>query len=254
MGGNNIERRNENTTTASSTNRSSEENNNSPRTPNQRRRRILIVSSSDRLRFGDNAGTPNSNTSSSSTRTARRSQRLASNNSTRTESDSRRASRRNNVSRVRLMLNIYNSSAPSTQIENIDDLGDFLRSLRSSRATIRSFRGSGRSSRNGGRSGRVVPLTSLLEMLMLSSEPEHRGADESTIEALPSEIIQEHDSLTSTIPNESNREKCAICLECFQVGEKVRRLPCSHVYHQACVDRWLRSNASCPVCKHAIQS
>ena len=33
--------------------------------------------------------------------------------------------------------------------------------------------------------------------------------------------------------------QCTICMEDFTLSEQVRRLPCNHVYHSACIVRWL---------------
>ena len=40
---------------------------------------------------------------------------------------------------------------------------------------------------------------------------------------------------------------CSICLEKFLPGQLVRSLPCSHVFHQECIDSWLtQSSRACP--------
>lgn len=53
-------------------------------------------------------------------------------------------------------------------------------------------------------------------------------------------------------PVDDNERQCMVCLEEFQDGENLRILPCLHRYHQRCVDRWLKENRHCPVCKHDI--
>ncbi|GAU40583.1 hypothetical protein TSUD_36000 [Trifolium subterraneum] len=43
---------------------------------------------------------------------------------------------------------------------------------------------------------------------------------------------------------------CAICLNEFQDDETLRLIPkCSHVYHHGCIDIWLVSHNTCPVCR-----
>ena len=43
-----------------------------------------------------------------------------------------------------------------------------------------------------------------------------------------------------------------VCMSEFEAGEEVRRLPCGHEYHLACVDQWLKINKACPMCKKQI--
>jgi len=40
----------------------------------------------------------------------------------------------------------------------------------------------------------------------------------------------------------SRFESCAICIEEFKAGDKIRELPCKHGYHKVCIDPWLTSN------------
>ncbi|KAL4291183.1 hypothetical protein GQ457_14G023620 [Hibiscus cannabinus] len=43
---------------------------------------------------------------------------------------------------------------------------------------------------------------------------------------------------------------CAVCLSQFEEDEAVKTLPgCSHSYHAPCIDMWLYSHSSCPVCR-----
>ncbi|TVU21532.1 hypothetical protein EJB05_31173 [Eragrostis curvula] len=45
---------------------------------------------------------------------------------------------------------------------------------------------------------------------------------------------------------------CCICLSKFSNNEDLRELPCAHVFHMECVDKWLQINALCPLCKAEI--
>lgn len=42
---------------------------------------------------------------------------------------------------------------------------------------------------------------------------------------------------------------CCICLARYADNDELRELPCIHVFHVECVDKWLKINASCPLCK-----
>ncbi|KAJ7523994.1 hypothetical protein O6H91_18G072100 [Diphasiastrum complanatum] len=51
----------------------------------------------------------------------------------------------------------------------------------------------------------------------------------------------------------NNPAECAVCLSEFQEGEKARWLPkCGHVFHLECIDRWLFSQSTCPLCRVSL--
>ncbi|KXS12844.1 hypothetical protein M427DRAFT_136984 [Gonapodya prolifera JEL478] len=53
-----------------------------------------------------------------------------------------------------------------------------------------------------------------------------------------------------TASTSSSEDLCAICLDSFQPGDRIRPLPCGHDFHAACVDEWLiERRRVCPVCK-----
>lgn len=71
---------------------------------------------------------------------------------------------------------------------------------------------------------------------------EARGLSSREVKALPAVTYKSCDI--------SGTDACAICLESYEVGEKLRVLPCHHDFHALCVDKWLTTRrAFCPICK-----
>ncbi|CAL5092739.1 unnamed protein product [Urochloa decumbens] len=48
--------------------------------------------------------------------------------------------------------------------------------------------------------------------------------------------------------------ECSICLErcCAAAGDGLTQLHCRHVFHSACLERWLRSRGDCPYCRATV--
>ncbi|CAJ1958755.1 unnamed protein product [Sphenostylis stenocarpa] len=46
---------------------------------------------------------------------------------------------------------------------------------------------------------------------------------------------------------------CSVCLSEFEENESLRLLPkCNHAFHLPCIDTWLKSHATCPLCRSTI--
>ncbi|ELR06178.1 hypothetical protein GMDG_07833 [Pseudogymnoascus destructans 20631-21] len=102
--------------------------------------------------------------------------------------------------------------------------------------------------------------TSLLESLpvmrynrLLLKEQRPGDADESA-----RNTYSPRRQLQSTIKREKPRAihtaSCSVCIESFVENENVRILPCSHIYHQRCIDPWLLNlSSTCPLCRKPLQ-
>lgn len=49
-----------------------------------------------------------------------------------------------------------------------------------------------------------------------------------------------------------SQPSCPICSEDFVLGSEVLRMPCSHIFHDACVLPWLEMKQNCPICRAEI--
>jgi hypothetical protein len=52
--------------------------------------------------------------------------------------------------------------------------------------------------------------------------------------------------------NECMHSECTICLLDYKKETK-KATECQHIFHQECIDRWLQTNNSCPLCRHVLQ-
>ncbi|KAF8033984.1 hypothetical protein BT93_C0300 [Corymbia citriodora subsp. variegata] len=70
------------------------------------------------------------------------------------------------------------------------------------------------------------------------------GFEKSAIDALPFFRF-------SALRGSKQGLECSICLSKFRDIELLRLLPkCKHAFHTTCIDQWLESNSSCPLCRY----
>ncbi|CAI0627485.1 unnamed protein product [Linum tenue] len=74
------------------------------------------------------------------------------------------------------------------------------------------------------------------------------GLDQAFIDALP--VFPYKDIMGLKEPFD-----CPVCLCEFSEKDKLRLLPiCSHAFHIDCIDTWLLSNSTCPLCRGSLYS
>lgn len=72
------------------------------------------------------------------------------------------------------------------------------------------------------------------------------GLDQAFIDALPVFLYKE-------IRGPKEPFDCAVCLCEFSEHDKLRLLPlCTHAFHIDCIDTWLLSNSTCPLCRGTL--
>ncbi|KAK8633688.1 hypothetical protein V6N13_014527 [Hibiscus sabdariffa] len=73
-----------------------------------------------------------------------------------------------------------------------------------------------------------------------------RGLEASVIESFPIMVyseVKDHKIGNGAL-------ECAVCLNEFEDDETLRLIPkCDHVFHPECIDAWLASHTTCPVCR-----
>ncbi|XP_010426273.1 PREDICTED: RING-H2 finger protein ATL48-like [Camelina sativa] len=75
------------------------------------------------------------------------------------------------------------------------------------------------------------------------------GLDQTAIDALP---VFLYGDVTMSLKESFD---CAVCLSEFSDADKLRLLPvCGHAFHLHCMDMWLLSNSSCPLCRRSLST
>ncbi|GER54543.1 RING/U-box superfamily protein [Striga asiatica] len=57
----------------------------------------------------------------------------------------------------------------------------------------------------------------------------------------------------SVAPGAAASGDCAVCLSRFEPRDRLRLLPlCCHAFHAACIDAWIASSQTCPLCRSPV--
>jgi len=83
----------------------------------------------------------------------------------------------------------------------------------------------------------------LLNLAERLGEAKPRGLSRQEIENLPSYHFNPDDV------QESDQTICVVCMCDFENKQRLRVLPCNHEFHAKCVDKWLKTNRTCPICR-----
>lgn len=90
------------------------------------------------------------------------------------------------------------------------------------------------------------PSTTVSPLTTARSRRAARGLDPAVIQTFP--ILEYSEVKIHKIGKEAL--ECAVCLCEFEDTETLRLIPkCDHVFHPECIDEWLGSHTTCPVCR-----
>lgn len=91
--------------------------------------------------------------------------------------------------------------------------------------------------------------TTLPPAAAVPDRPRRRGLDRAVIETFP---VLAYSAVKGLKIGKGELE-CAVCLSEFEGHETLRLLPtCNHVFHADCIDTWLTSRVTCPVCRTKV--
>ncbi|CAG8687037.1 439_t:CDS:2, partial [Ambispora leptoticha] len=87
--------------------------------------------------------------------------------------------------------------------------------------------------------------------LSSSSSQQADGSKSKTRSVAENEDEHTETDKNADVDKDQDFETCAVCLEDFVETEQVKELPCAHIYHPNCIERWLtKVSGVCPMCKY----
>ncbi|EDV49837.1 E3 ubiquitin-protein ligase RNF126-B [Drosophila erecta] len=92
-----------------------------------------------------------------------------------------------------------------------------------------------------GREGLDTIVTQMLNQMETSGPP-----------PLSAQRINEIPNVQISAEDVNRKIQCSICWDDFKIDETVRKLPCSHLYHENCIVPWLNLHSTCPICRKSL--
>ncbi|KAG6661593.1 hypothetical protein I3843_03G178700 [Carya illinoinensis] len=88
-----------------------------------------------------------------------------------------------------------------------------------------------------------------------SSQQPKPGLDATVIASLPVFVFKQRDDRDHHHDqDDESATECAVCLSRLANEEMARLLPnCKHIFHAECIDKWLGSHSTCPICRTEAQ-
>ncbi|KAG5149866.1 hypothetical protein JHK82_016747 [Glycine max] len=84
------------------------------------------------------------------------------------------------------------------------------------------------------------------------AEPPNSGLDPAIIASLPTFAVKAKVSEGGC--SGATVVECAVCLSALEGEEKAKLLPnCNHFFHVDCIDTWLDSHSTCPLCRAEVK-
>ena len=87
-------------------------------------------------------------------------------------------------------------------------------------------------------------LNELIERML------HYRRDNPTDAAIVSELPETKIDDINKLDND--KKSCVICMEDFKNGDVSTNLPCLHMFHTNCIQSWLKTQNTCPICKFQL--
>jgi len=87
------------------------------------------------------------------------------------------------------------------------------------------------------------------DIIISAPKMEQKVTSSAVIGSLP---VHNYRTPSKKKEGDNDNTECSFCLSEFVEGEKVKTLPCFHIFHQTEIDKWLLEHTECPLCKTSV--